>query len=45
MKTMIKKIIEWFGKSNRYKHLLILAGGRMAVIISDTEYSADRATL
>lgn len=22
MKTMIKKIIEWFGKSNRYKHLL-----------------------
>lgn len=22
MKTTIKKIIEWFGKSNRYKHLL-----------------------
>lgn len=22
MKTMIKKIIEWFGKSNRYKHFL-----------------------
>lgn len=22
MKTMIKKIIEWLGKSNRYKHLL-----------------------
>ena len=28
MKTMIKKIIEWFGKSNRYKHLLY------AVIVS-----------